>query len=479
MTAAVRRVLALALMFAIASAIVVAGPSHRARADEYPGQAEIEAARAAANSAAASVDQLDGAIASLADARDEATANALLAGEDFIEAQEASDVAETTLAAAQERAEQAEKELAEARSNLASVAQAAYRDSGSMSQIGAVVGAESVDEVIARSEAFARGSDEADMWVQRVKAAELVATTMRGYADEAAAEAAAAEAEARSAYAEAQDAQAHAEQAVADANATRAEAVARLAALRGVTVQLEEERQAGLEADRAAAARAEAERRQQEAERAAEEEQEQSRPRPTATRTSEPEPEETKTSRPEQTRTSEPEPEETKTSQPEQTKTSEPEPEPEETKTSEPKPTATEEPEQPSTTWRSTASQGQAAANAAVALSGKEYLLGGTGPTYFDCSGLTSTAWSQAGIWVTRTSRSQYAATSHLPYSQLRPGDLVFWATDTSNPSTIYHVAMYVGGGMVMEASRPGKLSGTRGLYAWSTGNLMPYIGRP
>ncbi|WP_156162331.1 NlpC/P60 family protein [Demequina iriomotensis] len=469
MTAGLKRVLALAAMFAIASAVVVAAP-HRARADEYPGQAEIDAARAAANDVASGIDELDGAIAQLAAARDEAETNALVAGADYMDAQEASDAADDTLVAAEARAEQAEKDLAEARANLASVAQAAYRDAGSMSQIGAVVGAETVDDVIARSEAFTRGSDEADMWVQRVKAAELVASTMHEYADEAATEAQAAATEAKSAYAEAQDAQAYAERAVEQANATRADAVVRLAELRGVTVQLEEERQAGLEAARAAQAQAEAQERLEAAEQ---EEQEQSRPRPTATRTSEPEPDSTKTSTPKPTKTSEPD--STKTSEPEETKTSEPEP----TKTSTPKPTSTPEPEKPATTWRSTAAQGVAAANAAIALSGKPYLLGGAGPTYYDCSGLTSTAWSSAGIYITRTSRSQYAATSHLAYSQLRPGDLVFWATNTSDPSTIYHVAMYVGGGMVMEASNPSRLSGTRGLYAWGSANLMPYIGRP
>ncbi|WP_156158979.1 C40 family peptidase [Demequina gelatinilytica] len=478
MTAGVRRALALVTMFAIASAVVVAGPTHRARAEDYPGQAEIDAARAAAEDLASGIDELDNAIAALAAARDEATANALLAGEDYIEAQDAADAAQDTLAAANERAEQAEKELAVARENLAAVAQAAYRDSGSMSQIGAVVGAESVDDVIARTEAFERGSDEADVWVQRVQAAELVASTMREYADDAATEADAAATEARSAYAEAQDAQDHAEQAVAEADATRADAVTRLAELRGVTVALEEERQAGLEAERAAREQAEAEERQRAAEEAAQAE-ETARPRPTSTATSTSTPKPTTTSSPKPTTTSTPKPtttstpKPTETSEPEETQTSEPE------ETSTPKPTATSEPETPATAWKSTAAQGVAASNAALGLSGKPYQLGASGPTYFDCSGLTSTAWSSAGHWITRSSRSQYSYTTHLSYSQIRPGDLVFYATNTSDPSTIYHVAMYVGNGMVMEAVNPSKVSGTRGLYAWMASNMMPYIGRP
>ncbi|WP_156155930.1 C40 family peptidase [Demequina phytophila] len=465
MTVGLKRMLALAAMFAVAGAVVVAGPTNHARAEDYPGQAEIDEARAAANDLAAGIDELDNAIAALAEARDKAEANALLAGEDYSDAQDASDAAEETLDAANERAAEAGKELAEARGNLASVAQAAYRDSGSMSQIGAVVGAETVDDVIARTEAFDRGSDEADMWVQRVKAAELVASTMRTYADEAATSAAAAAEEAKSAYAEAQDARDHADEAVAVANETRADAVSRLAELRGVTVALEEQRQAGLEAERAAAAQAEAEARQKAAEEAAAAE-EASRPRPTST----PKPSASSTSTPKPTKTSTPKPTATKTS----------EPEPTPTKTSTPKPTTTStpKPETPGTSWNSTAAQGVTAAQHSVTLVGREYLLGGSGPKY-DCSGVTSESWSVAGQWITRSSRSQYLATTHLSYSQIREGDLVFYATDTSDPSTIFHVAIYIGNGQVMEAVNYSKPAGIRPLYAWMTGNMMPFIGRP
>ncbi len=440
-------------MFAVAAVAVIVGPPQRAQAEPYPGQSEIDAARAAANDAASSVDQLDAAIASLADARDAATAGALLAADLYAEAQFDAQQAQATLTAAQERSAEANEKLDAARRDLASVAQAAYRDSGSMSQVGAVVGAETVDEVIARSEAFSRGSDEMDMRVQEVKAAELVATTM-GEAAQAAADAAVeAERTAASSLAEAEDAQAHAESAVAEAETTRQDAIARLASLRGVTVALEQQRQDGLEADRTAAARAQAQRDQARAEQ----EWQQSNPQPTT-----PAPQPT-TPAPQPT-TPAPQP---TTPAPGPTT---PAPQP---TTPAPAPT-----EQPGGSWRTTAAQGEAAAAAAIRLTGAEYLLGGTGPRY-DCSGLTSTAWSSAGQWITRTSRSQYQATTHLPYSQLRPGDLVFYATNTADPSTIYHVAMYVGNGQVMEARNYSVLAGVRGLYASMNANLMPYIGRP
>jgi cell wall-associated NlpC family hydrolase len=74
----------------------------------------------------------------------------------------------------------------------------------------------------------------------------------------------------------------------------------------------------------------------------------------------------------------------------------------------------------------------------------------------FDCSGLTQYAYAQAGIDIPRNSRAQYAALPKVSSSNLRPGDLVFWATTPSNPSTIHHVAIYLGGGQIIEAPQSG-----------------------
>ena len=76
----------------------------------------------------------------------------------------------------------------------------------------------------------------------------------------------------------------------------------------------------------------------------------------------------------------------------------------------------------------------------------------------FDCSGLTQYAYHQAGIKIPRNSRAQYAALPKVDSDDLRPGDLVFWATTPSNPSTIYHVAIYLGGGKMVEAPESGSV---------------------
>jgi cell wall-associated NlpC family hydrolase len=74
----------------------------------------------------------------------------------------------------------------------------------------------------------------------------------------------------------------------------------------------------------------------------------------------------------------------------------------------------------------------------------------------FDCSGLTQYAYAQAGISIPRNSRAQYAQLPKVSSSNLRPGDLVFWATSPSNPTTIHHVAIYLGGGQILEAPQSG-----------------------
>jgi len=99
-----------------------------------------------------------------------------------------------------------------------------------------------------------------------------------------------------------------------------------------------------------------------------------------------------------------------------------------------------------------------AAAAVAEALThlGQPYLWGATGPEAFDCSGLTLTAYRAAGLGLPRTSREQWYAGPHVALGDLQPGDLLFWASDLSNPATIHHVAMYVGNGQMVAAPHAG-----------------------
>ena len=98
------------------------------------------------------------------------------------------------------------------------------------------------------------------------------------------------------------------------------------------------------------------------------------------------------------------------------------------------------------------AGSGKAAAAVAAALSkeGSPYVYGAAGPNSFDCSGLTSWAWKQAGVTIPRTSRGQSGLPS-VPLSELQPGDLVTYYSPVS------HVAMYIGNGQIIHASTSSK----------------------
>ncbi|MBT2416194.1 C40 family peptidase [Streptomyces sp. ISL-12] len=93
---------------------------------------------------------------------------------------------------------------------------------------------------------------------------------------------------------------------------------------------------------------------------------------------------------------------------------------------------------------------GDRALRFAVDQLGKPYEWGAEGPASYDCSGLTSVAWERAGTPIPRTSQEQWARLKRVPLDQLRPGDLVVYFPEAT------HVAMYLGGGMVVQAPRPG-----------------------
>ncbi|AXE79688.1 C40 family peptidase [Streptomyces atratus] len=81
---------------------------------------------------------------------------------------------------------------------------------------------------------------------------------------------------------------------------------------------------------------------------------------------------------------------------------------------------------------------------------GKPYVWGATGPSSFDCSGLTQAAWRSAGVSLPRTTYTQISAGRHISRSELAPGDLVFFYSGVS------HVGLYIGNGQMIHAPRPG-----------------------
>ncbi|MER0485098.1 bifunctional lytic transglycosylase/C40 family peptidase [Streptomyces sp. Edi2] len=119
-----------------------------------------------------------------------------------------------------------------------------------------------------------------------------------------------------------------------------------------------------------------------------------------------------------------------------------------------------------------TAQQGATAVKAAQEKLGAPYSWGGgnaSGPSTgsccsprgrsgadisgFDCSGLTLYAYAKVGITLPRTAAAQYAASKPIKSGEMRIGDLVFYG---SSASSIHHVGIYIGGGYMIDAPRPG-----------------------
>ena len=110
---------------------------------------------------------------------------------------------------------------------------------------------------------------------------------------------------------------------------------------------------------------------------------------------------------------------------------------------------------------------------------GKKYVWGSEGPNTFDCSGLIYAAYKSAGLgwpnWDRLNSSLYWVATKRVPLSELVPGDLLFYSYK-GTVSTIHHMSIYAGDGMMWEAHNKDKDLMFSSIY--SVKGLMPYGGR-
>jgi cell wall-associated NlpC family hydrolase len=386
-----------ALLLAFGTLIALA-PT--AEAANYPGYAEVQAAKAAVNDANASVAQLDAAVVQLSEALHLAEVAVLVADDAYAEAQGKNEQAQLALFLANARADEADRALEDARGDLAEVARAEYRSGGQIASLEAVATSTGFDDIVTQTEALDRAESTAEVAVDRVRAAEVVQQTLRQFAADAAENAIASENAAKAALAAAVEASAQAEQALAETEVARLQAISRLAELQRTSATLEAQRQAGLAGARAARAAARA------ATRAA------SAPPPVGGFSA------------------------------------------------------------------GTTDKGEAAVNFALAQVGEMYLYGAAGPDRWDCSGLTMVAWGNQGVYLPRSSKSQYSYVAKVSYSELRAGDLIFWGSG-GNPGSVYHVSMYIGNNIIVEATKTGYPVKTRDYRNWAAGDRMAYAGRP
>ncbi len=96
-------------------------------------------------------------------------------------------------------------------------------------------------------------------------------------------------------------------------------------------------------------------------------------------------------------------------------------------------------------------SRGSIALKFALKQVGDVYVWAAAGPTRWDCSGLTMRAFAQAGVSLPHSSRIQIKYGKPISFSQVKPGDLLFFGKPIS------HVSIYLGGGKMVQAPRPGK----------------------
>ncbi|EPN9637057.1 lysozyme family protein [Enterococcus faecium] len=94
--------------------------------------------------------------------------------------------------------------------------------------------------------------------------------------------------------------------------------------------------------------------------------------------------------------------------------------------------------------------------NEALKYEGYPYRFGGDNPnTSFDCSGLTQWSYRKAGINLPRTAQQQYDVTEHIPLSEAKPGDLVFFHSTYNAGTYVTHVGIYVGNNQMYNAGDP------------------------
>ena len=396
-----------------------------------PSDEEIARAREAENAAKMSVAQIEVELASVKSEAEVALQKAMSAAEELNGARYSLEQATQTARQAQADADKAKADYEAGKQEIASIAQTAYRDGGSsLDSIAPYLSADGLRTVETKQATLNSFSASANVKMQKVAALEQVANVMNDAAIQAQAKQAEATAQVEARSAAAQSAANNASNAQAMTAARRDALVAELARKQNTTVELINQREAELEAQRQAAAAeaarqaaaAEAARQQAAAEaaRRAREQQNSYTPAPA------------------------------------------------------PAASYDDDDDTPSSGGGGGGNSDAAAGAIAWAKSklGARYVWAGEGPGY-DCSGLVTMAYRSQGIYLTHWSQAQYSEGTRVPVSQAQPGDLIFWNWDGGN---IDHVAIYLGNNQIIEAPTFGVPVRITSIYGWSA--VLPYAVR-
>ena len=426
-------------------------------------QSDIDRSKASERSTSTSIASLEARLAQESSNLEEAQIKAQAANEDYLAAVDELNKATKDAQTAQANADSAASSTASARSDLGSIVVQTYQESGNpLDPLTPYLTSESLADLADADVALTRAGEKNNAKVQNVEALEAVATSMQTIADQKVKAKETAKTSAETAKTDAETAANDAQSAVTTTRTNRQSLIAQLAAQRNTTVELETKYQNQVEAERkareeaaaqaaakAASEKAAADLAQKQAEQAAAQPQE-SAPAP-------------------QEQASQPSPSQQSSAQ-EPATTSQPEPEATEEEAA-PAPAPAPEPAPAPSRSGSAAST---AINAAMGYIGTPYVWAGESASGLDCSGLTMVSYAAAGVYLTHSSRVQYGEGSQVPLDAAQPGDLVFWSSDGSQ-SGIYHVAIYLGDDMMIEAPTFGM---TVRVTPMRYSGIMPYAVR-
>ena len=408
-------------------------------AQAAPSEEEIAAAQAAEEAAKMSVAQIEVKLAEVNASAATAMQNAQIAGEDLNEANIALNEATATANQASADADAAEAAFQEGKQQIASVAQAAYRGGGgTLDALAPYFDSDGLRSVETKQAGISSFSSSAEAKMQNVAALEQVAKVTRDAANTALANQKAATDEVQKRTDAANQAATAAQNESARVAAQRGAYVQELATKQNTTVELINEREAALEAERQEAARIAAEQAAAAAEAQRQADAAAAAERAAAANAS--------------SSYNDDGDDDYSYSAPSYSY------------------------EEPSYSAPSYSGGGADTAIAtAKSYLGVPYVWGGESYGGVDCSGLTMLAWGSAGVDLPHLSRAQYSYGTHVPIGSMEAGDLIFWSSNGTQ-SGIYHVAIYLGGGQMIEAPTFGVPVRITGVYSW--GSIMPYAVR-
>jgi cell wall-associated NlpC family hydrolase len=427
-----------------------------------PSKAAVDAARQRVGRTAQAVGAIQAALASANQRLVDASVVAEQAAEAYNGARWRLHQANLRLADARSADRAARRSVVAQRAGVAGLVVGSYESAGHLDTVEALLADSGPAGVMSRYLTAQGAEEQVDADLQRFTASSAVAEVFADQAEAAQRRQARLADQAREAQEQAAAAAQAAQTAAVQIDAERTRLVAELARAQGVSLRLARQRQAALEqrARRADEARRARELARQQAEAQAE---------PQA------EPQAEAAARDQSPASAEPPTAAPPAQQNEgRTDQSEPQPPPLDPVVAPPPPPAPAPPPAPTPVATPAPVRGGAARAIAFARAqlGEPYVWGGSGPSSWDCSGLTMRAWQSAGVSLPHYSVAQYYATTPISSGSLRPGDLVFWGT-SSSPSSIHHVAMYLGDGLIIHAPRTGRPVSIDSMYYWVPPNFF------